>query len=164
MKAGIVARIKAGLTQDDLSLPLPAIMGKNPSPDRASIGFNSLEFDLNPVLFSLKIIAQKGRILIQIYDEHVDVAVIIKVPERAPAATVRLGNSRPSRFDQLLESVIPQIAKNRARRLVCVLREGSFNFRVDVACDHKQIRVAVIVEINNSSAPADITRFHANAR
>jgi len=58
-------------------------MCKNPSPDRAPIGLNSLEFDLNPILFSTKIVAQKGRILIQVYDQHVDVAVIVKIPERA---------------------------------------------------------------------------------
>lgn len=112
-------------------------MCKNPSPNRAPIGLYSLEFDLNPILFSVKIVAQKGRILIQVYDEHVDVAVIVKISERASAAAVRFSNTRASSFDQFLERVIAQIAKDRARRLVCILRETSFDFRVNVACDHK---------------------------
>src|SRR5580692_1499846 len=66
MKSRIVARIKAGLTQDALSLRFPAVMCKNASADRASIGLNSLKFDLNPILFSAEIIAQKRGILIQI--------------------------------------------------------------------------------------------------
>jgi len=106
MKPRIVRGIKAGLTQDALSLLFSPIMCKNPSPDRAPIGLNSLEFDLNPILFSMKIVTQKGRILIQVYDQHVDVAVIVKIPERASAAAVRFGNTRASSFDQFLERVI----------------------------------------------------------
>jgi hypothetical protein len=81
-------------------------MCKNPSPDRAPIGLNSLEFDFNPILFSMKIVAQKGRILIQVYDQHVDVAVIVKIPERASAAAVHLSNTWTSSFDQFLERAI----------------------------------------------------------
>src|SRR5580704_6245103 len=137
MKPRIVRRIKAGLTQDALSLRFPPVMCKNPSPDCAPIGLNSLEFDLDPILFSVKIVAQKGGILIQVYDQHVDVAVIVKISESASAAAVGLSNTRAGSFDQFLEGVIAQIAKDRARRLVCILRQASFDFRVDVTCDHE---------------------------
>src|SRR5580704_15836772 len=106
MKPRIVRRIKAGLTQDALSLRFPPVMCKNPSPDRAPIGLNSLEFDLTPILASTKVVPQKGRILIHVYDQHVDVAVIVKISERASAAAVCLSNTRTSGFDQFLERAI----------------------------------------------------------
>lgn len=122
VQPGIVARIETGLTQNALSLRFPAIMGQNTRSYRTSIGLNALEFDLYPVLSPLEIVAQQRGVLIQINDEHVDVAVIVEIPERAPATGVCLGDAWSCSFDQLFERVISQIAKDRPRGLVCVLR------------------------------------------
>ena len=93
-------------------------MRKNSGPDRASIGFNALEFHLNPNLFSLKDrCAGKGRILFQIDDQHVDIAVIVEIPESASGAGVGLGNSGAGNFEQFFEGVVVAIAGHRARRL-----------------------------------------------
>jgi hypothetical protein len=106
MQAPIVAGIKTGLTQDALRLRFSAIMSQNSGSDRASIGLNSLEFDLYPVLFSIEIIAQKGWIFVQIYNEHIEVTVIVEIPERASAATMRFCHSGTGSLDQLLEDVV----------------------------------------------------------
>ena len=45
-----------------------------------------------------------------------------------------------------------------------VLRQFSLNLRVNVTCDHEQVRTTIVIEIDYSGAPADIACLHSNAR
>ena len=85
-----------------------------------------------------------------------------KSPNAQPRLLVRRGNAGPGSVDEFFKGLIAEIAKNRARRLVGILAELSFHFRVNVTGNHEEIGVTVVVEIDDAGAPANIARLHAN--
>jgi hypothetical protein len=111
MQAQIAAAIEAGLTQNALSLRFSAITGQNPRSERASIRRHCLGFNLPPILFPADIVAQKRRAFVQIDNEHVYIAVIVEISERASTAAMRLRDTWTGGLYQLLEGAIAQIAK-----------------------------------------------------
>src|SRR5208337_1168414 len=164
VQAGIAAGIETALTYEALRLCFPAITGQNPGPDRAPIGLHALKFHLKPILLPLDVIAQQGRGLVHVYDEDVDVTIIIEIPERTSPAAVRRSNAGAGSFDQFLEGVIAEIPKHHARCPVRILRECSFDFWVNVSGDDKDIRISIIVKVHDSRTPAHIACLHANVR
>src|ERR1700721_4765106 len=93
MQPRIIAGVVAGLTDESLSLNPISVVRNDSSSDRASIRFHSLEFDLEPVLFALKIVSQKRRWLIHVHDKYVQVAVVIEIAN--PAARAPRPRSTP---------------------------------------------------------------------
>src|SRR5580704_3402364 len=57
MQPGIITGIETGLAQNALSLRFSAIMSKNARADGTAVGLDSIQFDLDPILFSTNIIA-----------------------------------------------------------------------------------------------------------
>jgi hypothetical protein len=163
VQAGITAGIKTTLTENTLSLDFSAIMHENAGPDRAAVGLYALELHLNPIWFSLNVIAQQRRWFVQVDDENVDVAIVIEIAKGTSPAAVGCGNARASHFDELLKSLIAEIAKNHARRLVGILRELTFNFGVNVTCNYKKVGVPIVIEIDDTGAPANVPGLDADA-
>ena len=129
----VVHGIEAGLAQHFLSLPLVAVIRRDPRADRAAIGFHADQFHFQPVMIAAHIVAQQRRRLVEIDDQDVDVAVIIEIAKRAAAAGMDGGYARPRLFDQLFKFAIPQVAENDARRLERIRGQPLLHFRIDAA-------------------------------
>src|ERR1035438_7907346 len=76
---------------------------------------------------------------------------------------MRLGNSRAGGFHQFFESLIAEIAEDHPRGLVLVLGKLSLHFWVYVSRNHKHIRIAIVIQIDDPDAPTDKTRLYTNA-
>ena len=59
---------------------------------------------------------------------------------------------------------VAQIAEHQARRLERILRAASLDLRIDAAGHDKEVRIAVIIEIDDAGAPTDEPRLHAESR
>jgi hypothetical protein len=99
MQAGIIAGIETTLAQNALRLRPSAIMNQNPSTNSASIGFHPFESHLQPIRVSMNVVAQKRRRLVHIYNENIDITIVIKVAESAAAAAVYRGYPRTGDLD-----------------------------------------------------------------
>src|SRR5215467_16249010 len=101
-------------------------MHQDASPYRAAIGFRALELNFDPVRLPGEVVSQQRRRFVEVDDDHVHVAVIVKISEGATAAAMRSSNSRTCFHDQFLECALSQVSKDRARSLAGVLRELLF--------------------------------------
>ena len=162
VQAGIVAGIKTTLAQNALGLPFPAITNENPRSNCASIGLNALEFHLDPIGIPADVIAQQGGRFVQVYDENVNVTIVVEVAKRTSPAAMRRGNAGASSFDEFFKGLISEITKNGAGRLVRILAELSFDFRVNVTGNHEKIGMTIVIQIDYSGAPANKTGLNSN--
>jgi len=85
----IVAGVVARLAENGLRLDLGAVMHQYARPNCAAIRLHTLQLDLQPVLVGLHVIPQQRWRLVHIHDQHIHIAVIIEVAERAAPAAVR---------------------------------------------------------------------------
>src|SRR5438034_4419816 len=139
-------------------------MRQNARSDGTAIRFCAFELNLNPVLFPREVVSHERRRFVEVDDDHVDVTVIIEISEGATAAAMRGGNARAGFADQLFKYALPQVSENRARSLVRVLGELLLDLRVNMAGRHEQVRIAVVIQINNPRAPTHVTRLDPQAR
>src|SRR5262249_16814041 len=93
----------------------------------------------------------------------VDIAVVIKIAKRAAAARVSSSDARAGFVDQLLEFAVPQIAKDYSRCMERIGWQLLFHFRIDTAGHKENVRVAIIIKIEDPGAPSDETGLDAEA-
>src|SRR5689334_12273763 len=118
MQARIVAGKEACLTLYRLRLGFASVAGQHSCADGTAVGFYALQFYLDPFGVPAKVVAQERRRLIEINDEHIEIAVIVEIPKRAPSAAVCCCNSRARFLDEFLEHSVAEISKDGARCLV----------------------------------------------
>ena len=66
-----------------------------------------------------------------------------------------------SLLDEFFKDTLAEIPKNGAWCLIGVLRQGSFYLRVNVACNHEEVRETIVVKIDDASPPADVASFNS---
>ena len=91
MQAAVVGGVKARLAQHGLRLAAPAIAGNHGRANRAAIGIDPDQLDLEPIGLAAQIIAQQARRLVEIDDQDVYIAIVVEVAEGAAPARPRLG-------------------------------------------------------------------------
>src|SRR5208282_6232012 len=111
MEPRVITRVVARLADERLSLEFISVMRDHSSSNRAAIRFHSLKLDLEPVLFALKIVADKRRPLIHVHDKNVQVAVVIEVAKCATAAAMSRRNTFSTLRIQFLKSAVAQVPK-----------------------------------------------------
>src|ERR1700761_6098713 len=77
---------------------------------------------------------------------------------------MRCGNSWTGLVNQLLKLSIAKIAENKPRRLQRIIRKLSLYFGINRASDDGQIGPAIVIEIGEAGAPADVPGFHPETR
>src|ERR1700733_3526669 len=154
MQPRIIAGVVAGLTDESLSLNPISVVRNDSSSDRASIRFHSLEFDLEPVLFALKIVSQKRRWLIHVHDKYVQVAVVIEIAKRTAAAAMSRSNPFATLRFQFFKSAVAEVTEQNAWRFVGIQRQRLFNLGIHAAGHKEYIRIPVVIQIDHPRAPA----------
>ena len=140
MQATVVAGIKAGLCEHFLSLAPCSVTGGHTRPDRAAIALDSDQQNLQPVSTTRDVVSQQRGRFIHVHHQHVDVTIVVKVAEGAPAAGVSIGDARSGFLDQLLESAVAKATENQAGRLERVRGKLFLHFRIDAAGHGEQVR------------------------
>jgi hypothetical protein len=162
VQAGIVAGIEATLTHNALGLRFPTVMDENTGSNGASVGLNPLKLNLDPIGISAYIVAQQGRRFVQVYDQDIDVTVVIEVSKRTSPAAMGRGHAGAGRVDEFFKGLIAKITKNDAWSLVSILAKLSFDFRVNVTGNHEEIRMTIVVEVHHPGTPTDKTGLYSN--
>ena len=62
---------------------------------------------------------------------------------------------------QFLEPAVAEVAKHQPRRVERIVGQRPLDFGVDAAGHHEQVGQAVVVEIDDAGAPADVARLDA---
>jgi hypothetical protein len=116
------------------------------------------------VIGAAHVVAQQRGRLVQIHDQDIDVAIVIEIAEGHAAAGMRLGDAGPRQVAQFFEFAVSQIAKNHAGRFVGRVGRLLLHFGIDHAGGEEQVGKAVVVQVHDAGAPADVARFHTQAR
>lgn len=164
MQPRIITGVVAGLTDERLSLDFISVMRYHSSSNCASIRFHSLQLDLEPVLFALKIVSQKRGGLIHVHDKYVQVAVVIEIAKCTAAAAMSRHDTFAGLRLQFLKSAVAQVTKQNAWSLVGILRQRLFNLGIHTACYKEHIRVPVVIQVNHPRAPACEARLYTRLR
>src|SRR5215510_3208986 len=136
----------------------------NPRPNGRAIRFRTDQFQLKPVVRAAiraidVLVPQQRRRLVHIHHQHINVAVVIEVTERAAAARVRSQYAWPALSSDVLEPAVAEIAIYEPRASMWILFEVLFDLRIDITCNGKDIRPAVVIKIRQSRSPLNITRM-----
>ena len=92
-------------------------MGGHSGSDGALVRFHSLQLQLNEVAIALHIVAQERRGFVQVHDQHVDIAVVVKIAEGAAPAGVGGDDTRTGLVKQFFELAILQASEHNALAL-----------------------------------------------
>src|SRR2546429_8460333 len=76
----------------------------------AVIRFHANRADFDPIVTSARIATQKLRIIVYRVDDHIDVAVVVKISESAATGSDRLGDARPPLHRDILATAGSQVS------------------------------------------------------
>ena len=137
----IVTGIKAALAQNALGLRFPAIMRENPGSDGAAIGLHSFKFHLDPIRFPrISLRKSEGGSFMLMMRMSMSPS-LSKSPKAQPRLLWARSHARAGGFHQFFKGAIAEVAKHGPRRLVRILRQLCFDFRVNVPCNNEDIGV-----------------------
>src|SRR5262249_38566804 len=130
--------------------------------DRGPVGSGSDKLECQPIVgagpvVAIVFVAQQLRRLVHVHDEHVDVAVVVKVSESAAAAGMRRSDGGTAFSSYVLKPSVSKISEDEARTSVRVLFEVSLNFGVYPAGRDQYVPPAIVVQGNHSGSPLHIT-------
>src|SRR5947207_639248 len=126
--------------------------------DAAAIGFRADGFDLDPVIRGTGIATQELRKIVDSVDDHVEVAVIVKVAESATARSDRRGDSGPGVVGDILEAPVAEIFVEQFALRITRFRLELLDFGIDVAVADEDVGPAVVVHVKKTAAPSEILR------
>ena len=109
------------------------------------------------------VIAQQGGRFMLVHDDHVEVAVIVKISEGASTADVTGIDRRAGLVSHSGKGAVAPVAEEHARAFVRKLRIDALDFRVDIPGDPEDVRIAIVVEVKDARAPTDILAFTGEA-
>jgi hypothetical protein len=99
-----------------------------------------------------------------IHDDDVEVAVVVEVAEGTAARDVASADGRASFVEYASKCAVAAIAEEDSRAFVGKFRINSFDLGVDVASDPKDVRAAVVVEVDDAGSPTDVVALNSDAR
>src|SRR6516225_2712158 len=104
----------------------------------------------------MDIVAQQRRGLIDVHDQDVEVAVVVKIAEGRATAGMRFGDGRAGAVQKLLEAAAAQVAEQHPRRLVRKLRMLPLHLGEDASRYPEQIWQAVGIQVGYAVPPTDV--------
>src|ERR1039457_3130236 len=112
---------------------------------------------------SLQVVSEKGRGLVHIQDENIEITVVVKIAECAASTRVGRCSSRTG-IGYLFEGAIAEVSKENARRLIRILRKLLFDFGIDAASYEEDVRPTIVIKIGDSGSPTGETNLNAELR
>ena len=96
-------------------------------------------------------------------DDHIDVAVIVEISERAASRRHRCGDTRPGIEGNVIKAPIAQIFVEQLALRVACFRFELLDFGVHMAVANQDVGPAVVVEVEKAAPPAKILGVLAEA-
>src|SRR5262249_29699919 len=147
-----------------LRLSLSPIADNHARPNRAAIRLYPSQLNLDPIRLAAEVVPQQGWRFVEVNDEHIQIAIIVEVSESAAPATVWCGDAGAGGLDQLFENPLAKISENSAWGFVGILWKLPSSFRINVARNHEQVGVAVIIKVDYACPPTHKAGFDSQAR
>src|SRR6266568_3422717 len=133
-------------------------------PDGRAVGARSLKFYGEPVVrVRGGVLEQRGR-LAEIGNEDFRFAVVVEIPDSAAAAGMGLEHGGSGPLGNLLEAPVAEVSKDLARHFEAVIGNDFFDFGIDRPVHLAQVEPAVIIEVGEAGAPADVARLNGQSR
>ena len=159
VQTGIAGGEITGLTEYLLGLHLAAVVSQDARPDGAAVALHSLKTDLDPVVAGRSVVAQQRRRLVDVHDQDIHIAVVVEVAKGNAAAAVAGNDTWTSLRTHFGEGAVTPIAKKDAGRAQRVPGRDAIQLRIDGAGRDEDVRVAVVVEVDQTCAEADVAGF-----
>ncbi len=102
---------------------------------------------------------QRGR-FVQIDDDNINIAIIVKVSKCATATAMARSKRGATLINELLELAIAKVVKKETRRLELILGKQFLYLWIYHACDDKNIRPTIIIEILEPGSPVYVSGLH----
>src|SRR5262249_7628065 len=161
MDAKIVLRDVAAAAADFVHLPVTGRRAINPRPDTRTIRFHPDGLHLHPVRLHRLMAAKKLWHIVDAVDEHIDIAIIIEVSERAAAARDFFQDPRSAFHGNVREFAVSQIPVQHLALAVSRFGIRVAHFGEYMAVAEEKVRPAVVIEIEEAGAPPEKTRIPA---
>lgn len=133
-------------------------------PDGAAVGPDANGFDLDPVVIVGGLAAKELRKVIHAIDENVKITIVVEIADGHAAAGDLFQDTRTERGRDLRELTVTEITVGHFALPVAGFRAGLSHLRKNVAIAKENVRVRVVVEIEEGGAPAEKTRDAAKTR
>src|SRR4051812_8064496 len=152
----IVLRVVARSAGHLVQLRAPSSGHLHPGADPGPVRFGPHALDEDRVVPGAPIIPEERRRAVQIVDEHVDIAVVVEVAEGTSPAEILRGNRRTGFRGHIAEPAVSEIAIEQPWLPVREVKLPAGDLRVDVAVGDEDVAPAVVVEVEEADAKADV--------
>src|SRR4029453_9511724 len=150
MGTKIVMRKVAAVASDFSGLPAAACIDSNPRSNPVSIAFRTDQANRHPVVALRRVVPEKSRAVVQIEDDHVDVAIVVVVAERS-TATRPLQEEPAAHFGgDVAKAFAAQVSKQLLRLQVRRAQILTVDVGIHVAVGDEQIEEAVVVHFTKT--------------
>ena len=129
----------------------------------AAIRFHANRADFDPIVTSARIATQKLRIIVYRVDDHIDVAVVVKISESAATGSDRLGDARSALHRDILEAAVSQVSIEQLALRISGFGFELLDFWIYMPVTDQDVWPAIVVHIKKSAAPAKVLRVRAEA-
>ena len=163
MKAEIAVRVVARTAHHLVDLRPPARGDLHPCPDGGAVRLGADALDQDRVLPVPAIVAQQGRRTIQVVDDDVDVAVVVEIADGAAASEIRRRHGRPRARRHVDEAAVAGVAIEQVRLPVGEVQLAPVQLRIHVTVGDEDVLPAVVVEVEEVHAKADVLPVDAEA-
>src|SRR5215471_4966010 len=159
----IVLRHVAASAADFIHLPGARRYYRYPRADSIAVRLCANGLDEEPVLLLSKILQQAQRI-VHVVDYDFQAPIIVNVAGSQSPRTPGFKNPRARLARNVQEIPVSRVPVHQPLLLVTAVRGHGINFRIDVSVCYEDVLSAVIVEIQETDAPAQEPGRAAQAR
>src|SRR4051794_33884272 len=135
----------------------------NPGPDTAPVGFGPDGADLNPIVTSMRVAAQKLRNIVYGVDDDIDIAVIIEIPKSTATRGRWSGDACTSLQRNILESTVAQIFVQQLSLRIPRFGLQLPDLGIDMPVADQDVGPAIVIHIEEPASPTKVLRMQAEA-
>ena len=162
METGIVAGIKAGLTEQSLRLNLPPVATRTRAPIALRFDLTPSSLTLTQFCFPLRSFRRRDGGSFRFTIRMSKSPSLSKSPNAQPRLQCASMTPGPA-CSPILRTSVTQVAKQRPWTFVRKLWQLALDFGIHVAGNHENIGVPIVVEIDHAGAPTDIAGLDRQA-
>src|SRR5439155_19179090 len=131
--------------------------------DAAAVRFGTDGPHFNPIIPRPRIAAQKVRIIVYRVNDHIDVAVVVKIAEGTSAGSNGLRDARSRLHRDIFEAAVSQVSIEQLALRISGFGFELLDFWIYMPVTDQDVWPAIVVHIKKSAAPAKVLRVRAEA-
>src|SRR4051812_1700354 len=124
--------------------------------DGGAIGLTSHQLKAHPVICFVTLVAKNSWPAIDVFNDDIYGSIIVEIARSSPPARLRSGDSSAGQVAHVAKLAIVLVEKDDlALSVLRAIREAVY-LRVHVTIHYKQVRPAVVVQVNAAGSPTEI--------